>query len=94
MNITKEKVNPSVSTIELHQRRSSAQLKVPTGAEDVEVAGQHQVLVLVAGEAAALEVHNMGVCREEISPEDGLLYLGDLEVPDEAENCRAIILEP
>ena len=57
--------------------------EVPAGAEDVEVAGQHQVLVLVAGEAATLEVHNEGVRREEIIPKDGLLYLGDLKVPDE-----------
>ena len=31
-------------------------------------AGQHQVLILVAGEAAMLEVDDQGVCRQEISP--------------------------
>ena len=50
----------------------------------MEVAGQHQVLVLVAGEAATLEVNDEGVRREEVSPEVGLLHVRDFKVPDEA----------
>ena len=51
---------------------------VSAGAEDVEVTGQHQVLVLIAGEALSLEVHYEGVGCEEISIKDGLLNLGHL----------------
>ena len=68
----------------LEQAMDPVNGEVSAGDEDMEVAGQHQVLVLVAGEAATLEVHYEGVRREEISPEDGLLHLCNLEVPDEA----------
>ena len=50
----------------------------------MEIAGQHQVLVLVAGEAASLEVDNEGMRHEEVGPEDGLLHVRDFKVPDEA----------
>ena len=49
--------------------------EVAVGAEDVEAAGQHQVLVIVAGEAALLEVLHETVGCEEISTEDGFPHV-------------------
>ena len=51
--------------------------------EDMEVAGQHQVLILVAGEAALLEIDDQRVRRQEVSPQDGLFDVSDLKIPDE-----------
>ena len=51
------------------------------GGEDVEVAGDGEVLVLVAGEDPPLEVDHEPVSRQEVGPEDGLLHVGHLKVP-------------
>ena len=62
----------------------------------MELAGQHQLAVLVADEAAPLEVHHEGVSREEISPRMGFFTLATSKSQMKRfwENCRAIILEP
>ena len=51
------------------------------GGEDVEVAGDGEVLVLVAGEDPPLEVNHEPKSCQEIGPENGLLDVGDLEIP-------------
>ena len=51
--------------------------ELPVGAEDVKVAGQRQVLILVAGEAARLDVDDQRVGCQEVSPQDRLLDIGD-----------------
>ena len=69
--------------------------EVAAGAEDVEVAGQHQLQVVVAGEAALLEVHHETMRCEEVSPQDGLPYLATSKSQGILllENCKGIILE-
>ena len=56
----------------------------PVDGEVLVGAGQRQVLILVAGEAALLEVDDQRVSHQEVSPQDGLVDIGDREVPDEA----------
>ena len=50
-----------VAEVLLEQTVDPVDAEVPAGAEDVEVPGQQQVVVLVAGEATTLEVDDKGV---------------------------------
>ena len=59
-----------VAELFFQQAMDPVEGEVPAGAEDVEVAGQHQVLILVAGEAAPLEVHDQGVRHQEVGPQE------------------------
>ena len=65
------------------------------GGENVEVADDGEVLVLVAGEDPPLEVDHEPVSRQEVGPEDGLLDVGHLKVPrvPPAANCRGMSLD-
>ena len=61
-------VSRYVAELLLKQAMDPVDGEVAVGAKDMEVAGQHHVLVVVAGEATPLEVHHETVCHEEISP--------------------------
>ena len=50
-----------VTELGLQQAADSVDGELPLGAEDMEVAGQREVSVLVAGEASPLEVHDQEV---------------------------------
>ena len=68
------------------------ELVLSLGGEDMEVAGDGEVLVLVAGEDAPLDVDHEPMSRQEVGPEDGLLHVGHLKVPQQ--NCRGMSLDP
>ena len=67
-----------VAELGLQQAVDAVDGELPVGAEDVEVTGQHQVLILVAGEAAPLEVDDQRLHHQEVSPQDGLFDVDDL----------------
>ena len=68
---------------------------LPFGAEDVEVTGDGEVLVLVAGEAAPLQVHDQSMGGEEVGPRIGFLTSASKsQVYLLLANCKGIILDP
>ena len=58
--------------------------ELPLGGKDVDVAGERQVLVLVGGEDATLEVHDQAMGGEKISTQDRLVDVRNLKIPREA----------
>ena len=58
--------------------------EVAIGAEDVEIAGQHQLLVAVAGEATPLEIHRETVRCEKISAGDGFPHICYFKISGES----------
>ena len=62
----------------------------------MEVAGNGEVLILVAGEDSPLEVDHEPVSRQEVGPEDGLLEIATskFHVYLLRANCRGMSLDP
>ena len=58
--------------------------EVALGAEDLEIAGQHQLLVVIAGEAILLKIHHETMRCEKISNEDGFPHICYFKIPGES----------
>ena len=54
-----------------------------TVAEDVEEAGEDEVMILVGEDTSSLQIHDQTVVGEEACSDDGLLHILNLEVPAE-----------
>ena len=64
-----ERLQPrNVAELSLQQAVDAVDGKFPAGAEGVEVAGQHPVMIIVAGTAALLEVNDQRMHHQEVSP--------------------------